>query len=85
MKPKAKEKYLKELGERVKALRLERGLRQEDFEDESDLAITSRALQHVEYGDKEPRIYTLYKIALRLKVPLADLLPDSRTGLSSKS
>ena len=40
----------------------------------SDLSITSRGLQEIEYGNNDARIYTLYKIAARLGLALDKLL-----------
>ena len=49
------------------------GLRQEDFEDETALSIAARSLQEIEYGNANPRAYTLYKIAKRCGVKVTDL------------
>jgi transcriptional regulator with XRE-family HTH domain len=69
-----KDTFLKKLGERIRNLRLERGLRQEDFDDETDLGITSRGFQEIEYGRKNVKVYTLAMIAERLGVTLPELL-----------
>jgi len=74
MKVESSEKYLKSLGLRIKTLREEQGLTQEAFDDESDLGMTSRALQDIEAGRSNPRIYTLLKIATRLGIKLSDLI-----------
>ena len=66
--------FLRKLGKRIRQLRIERGLRQEDFDDGTEMGITSRGFQEIEYGHKDVRIYTLCKIAQRLKVTLSDLL-----------
>lgn len=71
---KPQEEFLKQLGARIRELRLQKGLRQEDFDDETDLGITARGFQEIEYGHKDARVYTLYKIAERLGVELGDLL-----------
>ncbi len=69
-----KDKFLRMLGERIRNLRLEKGLRQEDFDDETDLGITSRGFQEIEYGRKNVKVYTLAMIAERLGVTLPELL-----------
>ena len=55
-------------------MRQEKGLRQEDFDDDSALSITTRGVQGIEYGEKNLKIYTLYKIAKRLGLNLRDVL-----------
>ena len=69
-----KDTFLRKLGERIRNLRLEKGLRQEDFDDETDLGITSRGFQEIEYGRNNVKVYTLAMIAERLGVTLPELL-----------
>ncbi len=73
-----KDTFLRKLGERIRNLRLERGLRQEDFDDETDLGITSRGFQEIEYGRKNVKVYTLAMIAERLGITLPELLDLGR-------
>jgi transcriptional regulator with XRE-family HTH domain len=68
------EKLLKRLGERIRQARQDAGLRQEDFEDTSELYLAARSLQEIEYGNANPRIYTLYKIAKRCGIKVSDLI-----------
>lgn len=68
------EVFLRKLGKRIRELRQEKGLTQEDFDDQTPLGITSHGLQGIEYGQKNPKIYTLYKIARRLGLDLRDLV-----------
>lgn len=70
----ASEVFLRKLGRRIRELRQEKGLRQEDFDDDSALSITTRGVQGIEYGEKNLKIYTLYKIAKRLGLNLRDVL-----------
>ena len=70
------DRYLQKLGARIRELREEQGLTQEDFDDQSKLGVTSRALQNIEAGRSNPRIYTLYKIAKRLNVSVSTLLGE---------
>jgi transcriptional regulator with XRE-family HTH domain len=69
-----KDTFLRKLGERIRNLRLEKGLRQEDFDDETELGITSRGFQQIEYGRNNVKVYTLAMIAERLGVTLPQLL-----------
>ena len=74
MKIDSQEVLLKRLGRRIRDLRKEKGLRQEDFEDDTAFSLAARSLQEIEYGNANPRIYTLYKIAIRCGVKVADLI-----------
>lgn len=74
-----KDAFLKKLGSRIRSLRLQKGLRQEDFDDGTDLGITSRGFQGIEYGQKNVKAYTLAIIAERLGVTLAELF-DFESG-----
>jgi transcriptional regulator with XRE-family HTH domain len=74
MKIEPQDEFLKKLGARIRELRLRKGMRQEDFDDETELGITARGFQEIEYGHKDVRIYTLYKIAKCLGVDLSELL-----------
>ena len=74
MKAKPQETLLRQLGERIRMLREEKGLRQEDFEDEGPLSLAARSLQEIEYGNANPRAYTLYKIATRCGVKVRDII-----------
>lgn len=66
--------FLRKLGVRLRELRRLRGLRQEDFDDDTPLSITTRGVQGIEYGEKNPKIYTLYKISQRLGLNLNEVL-----------
>ena len=66
--------FLKRLGAGIRALRIKKGLRQEDFDDETEIGITSRGFQEIEYGRKNVKVYTLVKIAERMGMPLSELL-----------
>jgi transcriptional regulator with XRE-family HTH domain len=74
MKIPAQEEFLRQIGERIRALREEKGLRQEDFEDGGPLSLAVRSLQEIEYGNANPRIYTLYKIAKRCGVSVREII-----------
>ena len=68
-----KEQFQKRLGKRIRELRDEKGLTQEDFDDGTDYGVTSRAIQAIESGRKDVRSFTLHKIATRLGVEIGDL------------
>ncbi|HIJ74343.1 MAG TPA: helix-turn-helix transcriptional regulator [Candidatus Hydrogenedentes bacterium] len=69
-----REVFLKRLGQRLRELRKRKGLRQEDFDDDTALSITVRGLQGIEYGEKNPKIYTLYKMSQKLGLNLSEVL-----------
>lgn len=74
MKIEKSEALLKRLGARVREARLQAGLRQEDFEDDTALSVAGRSLQEIEYGNANPRLFTLYKIAKRCGISVKDLI-----------
>lgn len=66
-------KYLVKLGERIAAFRAEKGLTQEDM-DEGVYPVSVGTLQPIEYGKVDPRLFTLWRIAKTLDIPLHELL-----------
>jgi XRE family aerobic/anaerobic benzoate catabolism transcriptional regulator len=74
----AREPLLAALGERVRALRLRRGLTRKAL----CLAarVSERHLANLEYGTGNPSILVLSQIAGALSCSLADLVADLRTG-----
>lgn len=60
------------IGERIRAVRLERGESQEAVARRADIA--TMTLLRVEHGRSQPSLATLAAIAEALEVPLADLL-----------
>lgn len=65
------EEFLKLLGQRIVALRKEKGLKQIDLS--VKLNIEDAALRRIESGRTNPTTKTLYKIALALEVEMSDL------------
>jgi transcriptional regulator with XRE-family HTH domain len=65
-------KFLKQLGERIRKLREERGLTQAQFGDHCELHRTF--IGSVERGERNVAILNLRRIAQVLRVPVADLL-----------
>ncbi len=74
MKIENSDAFLRRFGKRIREARQAAGLRQEDFEDKTELSIAARSLQEIEYGNPNPRIYTLYKITKRCGVKIDELL-----------
>ena len=66
--------FLRKLGMRLRELRRLKGLTQEDFDDDTPLSVTTRGVQGIEYGEKNPKIYTLYKMSQRLGLNLSEIL-----------
>ena len=66
---------LKKYGQRIKQLRLEKGLSQQELA--AVLDIEKSSLSRLEAGKKNSKLYTLYKVAKALEVPLSKLLDIS--------
>ncbi|WP_423736529.1 helix-turn-helix domain-containing protein [Chitinophaga caseinilytica] len=66
------EELSKKVGERIKALRVERGITTRDF---ADMANISHSYRHeIESGQVNPSLSTLYSIANAFKITLSELL-----------
>lgn len=61
----------KKLAARVRALRAERGLRQDELESHG---LSWKAVQKLEYGQTDPKLSTLLKLAVAFDMALKDLL-----------
>jgi transcriptional regulator with XRE-family HTH domain len=64
-------KQLKALGNRIAAVRRERGITQEQLAEKT--GFTSITIGYIEQGRRSPRVATLFKIAECLNVSIADL------------
>lgn len=64
--------YLKKLGERIKQLRLEKGMRQVDLSEK--IGIEDSALRRIESGRVNSTINMLRKIAKGLEIDIINLL-----------
>lgn len=64
--------YLKKLGERIKQLRLEKGMRQVDLSEK--IGIEDSALRRIESGRVNSSINMLRKIAKGLEIDIINLL-----------
>ena len=61
---------MKQVGKRVRQLRLKKGLRQEDM---YRFGFEYKYYQRIEYGQKNLTLRTLNKLAKAFKVPVAEL------------
>ena len=68
-----KRKISEQVGEEIKKARKKAGLSQEVLSEEAGFYRTY--VGHIEVGKYTPSIYTLYKIAKRLKVKVSSLIP----------
>lgn len=66
------ERALKELGKRIKELRAQLQLRQEDLE---EFGISVKHYQDIEAGRVNPTYMTLLKLAKAFKCSLKDIVP----------
>lgn len=64
---------LKSFGDRIKKLRKEKGLTQEQLADEAQ--IERSYMGTIERGERNPTLLKVYKIAKALKVSAGQLLP----------
>ena len=67
---------MKELGERIRARRIELGLKQEDLAER--LAVTRQTISNYERGTSEPDLDTLQKLAEALQIDLNQLLKGEK-------
>lgn len=67
-------RVLKEFGQAVKNARLARGFSQEELALDADLDLTS--VNEIEKGHRSPKLITVCKIALGLKMSASDLIKE---------
>ncbi len=65
------EQLLRLVGERVRQLRKDRGLRQEDM---CQFGFEYKYYQRIEYGEKNLTLKTLNKLAKAFDIPVSELL-----------
>lgn len=63
------DEFLEKLGKRVSQLRKEAGITQEGMDD-GPYAVSVTGVQQIEYAQVDPRLFTIWRIARRLDVPL---------------
>ena len=67
-----KSEYLKVVGERVKAIRLSKHLTQLDLVGRMAGEIDPTNISRIESGRANPTIFTMYRLAEALEVPVSD-------------
>ncbi|MCA6380491.1 MAG: helix-turn-helix transcriptional regulator [Cytophagales bacterium] len=70
---KSRKSFAKALGQRIRTLRLNKGISLKHFEAKED-SIDRHALSDIENGKKVPNVYTLFRISLILDVPLEEFV-----------
>ena len=70
---KPRKSFAKSLGQRIRTLRLKKGISLKHFEAKEN-SIDRHALSNIENGKKVPNVYTLFRISLILDVPLEELV-----------
>lgn len=68
--------FLKKIGERIKQLRIEKGLSQQEFA--AMLEYEKSNMSRLESGKVNPRIATLLEVAKALEIPLSELVDIDR-------
>ena len=63
---------IKALGNRIRELRIEKGLSQEKLANEAEVPLSQ--IGRIERGENNPTISTLYVLAQALKIELRDLI-----------
>lgn len=63
---------LKKIGNRIKEIRTEKGLSQQELAAELDYEKSN--MSRLESGTTNPKIATLYRVAKALNIPLSELL-----------
>jgi transcriptional regulator with XRE-family HTH domain len=66
-------KFIKDFADRVREIRLQRGLSQEDLAFEAGMHRT--AISFIERAERSPTLETIEKLALALDVQPAELMP----------
>lgn len=68
--------YILKVCENIKQKRIQSGMKQ--IELASEIGIDDSSLRRIESGRTNPTLKTLYKIAVALKIDVAELLPSSQ-------
>lgn len=75
----SKEELLKNLGNNIQLLRLEKGLTQVDLVGKMEGNIDTTNISRIEAGRTNPTAYTLYRIAKALDVSITDLFIEQKS------
>jgi len=69
-----KSELLKKVGQKIQELRLSKEMKQVDLAAKIQGDIDTTNISRIESGRTNPTLYTLYRIAEALEVPLTDLI-----------
>lgn len=69
-----KSEILKKVGKRIKEVRLQKGFSQADLVGRMEGNIDATNISRIEAGRTNPTVFTLYRIAEALGVPLNELM-----------
>jgi transcriptional regulator with XRE-family HTH domain len=69
-----KSEILKKVGERIKEVRLQKGISQADLVGRMEGNIDATNISRIEAGRTNPTVFTLFRIAEALGVPLNELM-----------
>ena len=69
-----KSEILKKVGKRIKEVRLQKGISQADLVGKMQGEIDPTNISRIESGRTNPTVYTLFRIAEALEVPLNELM-----------
>lgn len=69
-----KQQLLKQLGKKIKALREEQNLSQQELASLCDFEKSN--MSRIEAGNTNPTVFTLYKISSALKIPIHLIIQD---------
>ena len=69
-----KSEILKKVGERIKEVRLQKGISQADLVGKMQGEIDPTNISRIESGRTNPTIYTLYRLAEALEVKVIELI-----------
>ena len=69
-----KSEILKKVGERIKEVRLQKGISQADLVGRMEENIDATNISRIEAGRTNPTVFTLFRIAEALGVPLNELM-----------
>lgn len=65
---------LKNVGKRIQEIRVEKGLTQVDLVGRIEGEIDTTNISRIESGRTNPTIFTIYRIAVALEIPMKELL-----------
>ncbi|MBX2948807.1 MAG: helix-turn-helix transcriptional regulator [Crocinitomicaceae bacterium] len=65
---------LKNVGKRIQEIRIEKGLTQVDLVGRIEGEIDTTNISRIESGRTNPTIFTIYRIAVALEIPMKELL-----------